>query len=243
MSTRKWRITRDADGPANVPVSANAERTESAWLLAREHDPRAPAPSAEIAADYAELEELLSTLSPGPLDERWLEDVLRAASAATPALRSRPWWRTTISRWVMGGALATAAITVMWLRPPRASEPVSEPAIEVAIRHTSVTRSGPDEVVIGDQLVVTTRPRKAGDLRVYRSDGTLIAKCPNGPGCKAGSHGEQRIEITLDAPLQYQVILADGMNEALPDGTLDVYEEAARAVNARITTYHPIDVH
>jgi len=66
-------------------------RTESEWLLARELDPSTPAPSPEIAADYAELEDLLSSLPPCALDDSWQEHVLRAASA----LSSHSRWRTT----------------------------------------------------------------------------------------------------------------------------------------------------
>jgi len=117
------------------------------------------------------------------------------------------------------------------------------PELAVAVRYISNTRSAPGEVVIGDQLVVTARPREIGDLRVYRSDGVLVARCPNGPGCTGGSRGAQTIEITLDAPMQYQVILVDGTNAAPPDGTLDVYLEAARAMKARVTLYPLIDVH
>jgi hypothetical protein len=143
----------------------------------------------------------------------------------------------------MGGALAVAATFVVWIRLPRAPEPKPEPELEVALRHTSATRSAPDEHVVGDHLVVTARPRDAGDLRVYRADGMLVARCPNGPGCRGEAHGAQIIAITLDAPVQYQVILVDGVSDAPPDAAMDVYLGAARAANARIIPYPPIDVH
>ena len=91
-----------------------------------------------------------------------------------------------------------------------------------------------------DLLGVDSSP---GDLRVYRADGTLVARCPNGPGCRGEAHGAQIIDITLDAPVQYQVILVDGMSDAPPDAAMDVYLSAARAANARIIPYSPIDVH
>jgi hypothetical protein len=221
------------DDPAEAPSLPDAMRAESEWLLARETDPSAPAPSPEIAADYAELEALLGSLPSGCTGERWQEEVLRAASA----LPSRPWWRTPVFKWVTTGALATAASVVVWRLLPRT------PDLEVRFRHTSTTRSTPGEHVIGDHLVITARPREAGDLRVYRSDGALVGRCPHGPGCKAGAHGVQTIDITLDAPVQYQVILVDGVSDAPPDGSIDAYLAAARAANARVIIYQPIDVH
>ena len=218
------------------PFINDLDRAESEWLLAREVDPSAPAPSSEIAADYAEIEDLLATLSSGSYDESWHEDVLRAISAAT--LPSQPWWRMTVSRWVMSGALAMAAAVIVWLLLPRG------PELEVVVRHIGITRSAPGEVVVGDHLVVTARPHGAGDLRIYRSDdGKLVARCPNGPGCRGGSHGAQTIDIRLDAPVPYQVILVDGVTEALPDGDMDGYLRAASAANADVIRYPPIDVH
>ena len=216
-------------------IRDDAERAESEWLLARENDPSASPPSPEIAADYAELEDLLASLPSGPPDDHWQDQVLQAARA----LSSRPWWRTAICQWLLGGTLTTAvaAAVVVWMLLPPA------PELAVAVRHLRKTRSTPGEVVVGDQLVVTARPQTVGDLRVYRSDGPLVARCPNGPGCRSGSRGEQTIEITLDAPVQYQVILVDGTNDAPPDGLIDVYLEAAYAVKARVIRYPPISVH
>ncbi|HEX2689740.1 MAG TPA: hypothetical protein VHN14_24145 [Kofleriaceae bacterium] len=163
--------------------------------------------------------------------------MLRAAAAlASP---SRPWWRTKAARWAMGGGMALAAAIAVMLLRPRA------PALEIEVRHTGITRSAPDEYVIDDHLVVTARPRHSGDLRVYRSGKTLVARCPNGPGCKRSSHGEQTLEIMLDAPVQYQVILVDGANVDPSAGAEDAskYLEAARTVEARVIVYRTIDVH
>ena len=66
--------------PSSVPFSADVAQAEASWLLAREIDPGAPAPSPQIAADYAELEELLGSLPSGPCDASWHDDVLRAVS-------------------------------------------------------------------------------------------------------------------------------------------------------------------
>lgn len=234
------------DDPTGARSLHGEKRAELEWLLARERDPAAPPPSPEVAAEYAELEDLLASLPSGDSDQSWQDEVFRAAAAL--ARSPRPWWRTTAFRWAMGGAIATAAAVAVWLLIPRA------PALEIAVRHTSTTRSADragavgrasDEAVIGDQLVVTARPREAGDLRVYRSGRTLVARCPNDPRCRSGAHGELTIEIPLDAPVPYQVILVDGANIAPSEGATDVnvYLEAARTANARSIAYRTIDVH
>jgi hypothetical protein len=225
------------------------ERTESAWLLARDADPRAAPPSLEIGAEYAELEGMLASLPSDQPDESWQDDVLRAATAGDPQRLAR--WRTTTARWGLAAALAAAAVAVVWLVLPRALDgtagrragaPVLA-ELEVAIRHVATSRSGSGEPVVGDKLVVTARPRGRYDLRIYRSDGKRLTTCPGDPECKAGPHGAQTIEITLDAPVQYQVTLVDDLSDALPDGSLDVYVDAARAANARIHMVPPIAVH
>jgi len=237
MSAPKQSAGEGPSDLADAPFLDDAERAESAWLLARENDPSAPAPSSKIANDYAEIEALLGNLPAGPAGESWHEEVLRtAASSASPP---QPWRRRAIARWTTGGALlAAAAVAVLLLRPrPHTDE------LEIAILHASATRSDSQEVVVGDRLVVRARPHGTSDLRVFRSGGTLVARCPDGPGCSASAQGEHILEITLDAPVRYQVILVVGMINAPLGGTMNAYLDAARAVHARIIMHQPIDVH
>ena len=215
----------------------DAARAESDWLLARERDPDAPPPSSEIARDYAEIEDLLGNLPLPPIDERWHDDVLRAAAATVP--RPRPWWRTAVFRWTTGvGAVAAAATAVVLLVPQK---PL--PELEVATHDGPAMRGDAGEVKVGDTLNVIARPDGAADLRVYRSDGKLVARCPDGPHCRTGNHGELTIEAVLDAPLQYQVILVAGMPGALPNATMDAYLEAATAAGVHPAMPRAIDVH
>jgi len=241
MSARKRDAAVEADDLADAPFLDDAERAESRWLLARESDPGAPAPSAELAADYAEIEDLLGSLPSDGSDEGWQEDVWRAVAAA--ALPSRPGWRATMFRWALRGAMAVPAAIVVWWLIPRPTPLPPVPELEVVFYHPGTTRSAPDEHVVGDRLVVTARPRKAGDLRIYRADGILVARCPRGPGCKGESPGALTIDVTLDAPVQYQVILADGLTDAPLEAVMDVYLAAARAANAHIIFHPSIDVH
>lgn len=242
-------MSERTDAP-NLPFWDDAKRAESEWLLAREVDPTAPAPSPKIASDYAEIEELLANLSSIPSDSRWQAEVLSAGVA-----QSRSWWRKTAWRWIAGGVvLATAAVAVVLASHPYPA--VSEPEVAtsalppdtselaVAIRQGERARSPRDEVAVGDRLVVTARPRGTGDLRVYRADGVLVAKCPRGPGCRLPVRDdEQTIEITFDAPVKYLVILVVDAGVMLPESSKDAYLEAARAAGARIIAPEPIDVH
>jgi hypothetical protein len=75
------------DDLVDAPFIDDDERAESEWLLARDHDPAAQAPSSMLASDYAELEGLLGNLPAGVADESWHEDVLRAAVSSAPASR------------------------------------------------------------------------------------------------------------------------------------------------------------
>ena len=243
MTTRKHDpagADSDADAPGDSPfVIDEATRAESEWLLARERDPGAPAPSQEIASDYAEIEHLLRNLSLGPSEDSWHDEVLRAAAATAAPVRS--WWRSAAFRWLMGGggAVLAAAVAVLVLIP---RTPPKLEVLEVAIHHLDATRSDPKEAVVGDHLVVLARPPGAADLRVYRSGGTLVARCPSGPACRTLDQGVLSIDVRLDAPVQYQVILVVGTTGAFPDGAMDAFLDAARAANASITPY-PIDVH
>ena len=233
MTHCAWRAAMAADDLADAPFTDDAERIESEWLLARTTDTNAPAPSSEIANDYTDLEDLLDNMPLGPPDDSWHAEVLRIARTASPS----PVWRRRAVRWAAGVGFAAAAAVALFLflRPPA--------EVEIAIRHGEATRRDSAGVVVGDHLVVTARLSGSGDLRVFRADGTLVARCPDGPGCGPPTHGEYAIEVNLDAPIRYQVILVDGMPGAPLDRAMSAYLDAAHAANARVVTYEPIDVH
>jgi hypothetical protein len=218
------------------PFRDDAERAESEWLLARDRDPKAPAPSSKIASDYAEMEELLRDLPSGVPHQSWHDDVLQAASSLP---RTRPWWRRTAPRLTMGASLVAAAAIVVLVLVPR--PPAAE--LEVTVRRPGAMR-GSKEAVVGDHLVVTARPGRNGDLRVFRSDGTLLARCPAGPSCESVTDGVYILDVVLDAPLRYHVILVSGTSAPMSGTvTMDEYLTALRATNARVVTHEPIDVH
>ena len=91
---------RGDDDLVDAPFADDAERAEADWLLAREINPAARPPSAKIANEYAELEDLLGNLPEGPPDDSWHDAVSRIASSSAPSVR--PWWRRAAARWATG---------------------------------------------------------------------------------------------------------------------------------------------
>jgi hypothetical protein len=146
MSARRRSAGEGARGLADTPFLDDAERAESDWLLARDSDRWAPAPSSKIASDHAELEDLLGDLPLGPADPSWQEEVLRTAAAlASPPRR----WQPRAIAGSTGAVLIATAAAAAWLLWPRpdAGE------LDVAIRHVDRTRSDLDDVVVGDRLI------------------------------------------------------------------------------------------
>lgn len=237
MSPRGQRTAGVVGDLVDAPFIDEEERAEAAWLLARDADPAAPAPSESIAKDYEHLEDMLGDLPAGPLDDRWQDEVLKAAaSRVSPAQRR---WRP-IHAWVTGGAIAAAAaFAVILLRP-------GLPELEVAIRHGNEVVRGHDKVVVGDHLVVEAHVKNgAGDLRVFEANGMPVAQCPGGPGCRHASHDHYAIDFALEKLVPYQVILVVGdaaVVAGLPDGTMQAFLRAASASDVRVVTYGPIDV-
>jgi hypothetical protein len=221
----------------DAPFLDDTERAEASWLIARETDVAAQALSPAIARDYERLEHLLDSLPAGRRDERWHDEVLRLArsSAAAP----QPWWRRPFVRWSLGGgALAAAAVAVVLLL-------VQPPELEIAIHRGTRSRDTGD-VVVGDRLQVTARPRHGGgDLRVFRANDALVARCPGGPGCVSSTE-PYAIDIPLEQPVPYQVILVVGDQRALhalPETPMAAYVNAARAASARVVLLPPVDVY
>lgn len=221
---------QDEDAPA-----ADVEQ-EAQWLLAKERDPSTPAPSAQLAAEHAELHALLTSLPEGAPDDAWQQAILKQIQSEPPVpsetpVASEPWWRRSWIPWSLGGGLAAAAALALLLmaRPAR-------PELEVTTVSRLDKRS--QEVAVGDRLIVDARPSGTADLRVFRSSGELVARCPSGPACTS-SGSELRIELILDSPGRYHVILAAGLKRPLPEtGTdvgMDAYIDSARAADARIT--------
>jgi hypothetical protein len=199
MSDRKHTADTETDAAVDLPFPDAAMRAESEWLIERDRNPGAPAPSPAIAREYAEIEDLLHAMPPGLSDPSWQDDVLReAAASAAPTRRSR-----RRAAWlVAGGLVPAAAAAVFWLRPAAAQN------LTVEFQKVAVTRSDPNEHVVGDRLTVHARSRGAGDLRIYRDGGVLVAKCPNGGAVCTATTDHYTIELTFKVPGHYEVYFA-----------------------------------
>lgn len=221
-------MTRRTKG-AGEPSSDRGDLDEEArWLMAREADPSAPAPSAQTASEYAELHELLTSLPDAAGNDGWQQALLKQLRTTPPAAPEPPWWRRRWVSWSAAGVLmAAAALTLWWLSRP------AGPTLEVITISRLDKRT--EEIAVGDRLVVIARPRGTADLRVFRASGELVAGCPAGPACTSASADELRIELILDAPDHYQVILARGPRQPIVADTLNEYVDGSRAAGASLT--------
>lgn len=237
MTTRSSGPVARPDDLTTEPFLDEAERAESQWLQMRDRDPSAPAPSPMIARQYAETEDLLESIPIGDTSA-WRGDVLERA-AQVRATRTRR--RRVATVVAAGGALAAAFALFVLLRPSR--------ELEVSIRDVNGTRgveTRSDDhrsAAIGDQLVVHARPKQVADLRVFREDGKLVARCPGGPNCSSTTDEEYALAIRLDAPMPYYVVLVVGTRDLPVGATMNEHTVAARAANARVVTEGPIEVH
>ncbi|HWU85958.1 MAG TPA: hypothetical protein VN253_01705 [Kofleriaceae bacterium] len=259
------RSTADPEDLAEAPFLDDLERAESAWLIARDEDPTAPAPTPAIQRDYAELEDLLGNLPPVAENDGWQDEVLRRATApvseAVAALEApapavatmvRPRRSRRASWWAAVGVIvAAAALAVVVLRP-RSRPPADE--LEIELRRGDQVRGDAQEhavgghlvireAAVGDHLVIRGRSLETGDLRVFRADGALVGRCPEGPGCTIEADGSRSLEVTLDRPVPYRLILVTRLTGNLPGATRDEYLEALRAANAHIEKEAQIHVH
>jgi hypothetical protein len=227
----------DVDDPTQAAFEDDDERAEAEWLLARERDPSAPAPSPQLAAEHEELQGLLATLPEAPRDDSWRDAILKQVRASLPKSPPAPpaWWRRRWLQWSMGGGLAAVAAAAVALLLLQAQP--SAPELEFAFRDGPNVREavrGQEQANVGQQLIVTARPRGIAELRVFRSNGEMIARCPGGPACTVAPPGELKIEVSIDGPGRYHVILVSGLRQLLPAGNMNAYIDAALAVKAAI---------
>lgn len=215
----------EGGGTASDPERVGAmpaEDAESEWLRARSRDPGAAPPSPALVREHAQLEGMLGNLPARRVDESWHDDVLKAAMAHQ---------RTTRRRWTAAILGAAAAVSVIWLWP--AHQP-RDPALNVWIRHPNGETLG--DARIGDHLMVRARLEADSDLRVYRESTELRARCPGGPFCSVSPDApdEKQIDLPLELPGVYDVLLVIGAGAISPEATMDDYLVAAHAAHARV---------
>lgn len=235
------------DDFANPTFDSDAERAEHEWLIAREANPDAPPPSSEVAQRYAHLESLLSSLpppTPDPADDaQWQEALLcraaeRAASPPTPIRRA--WTRRPVTYGAVGVGLAAAAILLIFLYPRKPTGDLDTVALAYTVTHAGTQRAAPQDAALHDYFE-SQIPNGEHDLRLYRPDGTLAARCPGGPGCTTTSSGSQ-LRVQLDLPGRYSVFLVIGTTKLPVEGTKSEFLERVRVAHARMKPPRVFDV-
>lgn len=227
------------DDLSGLPFSNEEERAEFDWLVARETDPDAPAPTARTAAEYADLENWLGDIPSPPLDDAWHDQVLhRARDMSMP---SEP--RHARGRWVaVGAGLAAAAVILMIMRPapdrPKTDALAESASFEITPQQTRGD-TGAARYVVGvhthvraavESRLVIKRPLPAEDVRLYEGE-ALVARCPDSVPCHKDEAGE-RIDYVFAATGRYTLIVIGGPGQNDLPTTLPLAELKSAAGRA-----------
>jgi len=109
-----------------------------------------------------------------------------------------------------------------------------------AIRGSDVNLS------VGDDITVTTRFSQlevSFDLRIYRNETTLVARCPGGPSCFEPNSKGEHIDYRFDAPGIYYIVLTKSKVEFDPRIPMGELLRLARDSRAITATHLPIIVY
>jgi hypothetical protein len=175
-------------GPGEPPDNGEPEPPlddDERWLRAREDGSPRPPLSRERAAAYEALTELVrerGRFAPPPS----ARDELRAALDREQELAGR---RRARARWfaIAATGVAAAAVLVLWLGRGRTTDDAFMVIrIEGADGSRSVQLRGDISAAVGERLVVDARHPELKELRVYREDRDLVARCPGDRGCAGG---------------------------------------------------------
>lgn len=226
-------MTERNDDDTEHEALREGERAEYEWLMARDADASAPAPSEAVARDYQRLEHMLATLPDDP-DAAWQEgllDRIRGTQAVAPirAARKRPTWWLGLG----GGAVAVAVLAVVILLPPSKAQlsPDRLPA-ELLFSRGGAVRGDADGHHIGDVISTPDRPLST-DLRLYGPDGAMVAHCPDGIGCVRKAD-QQHLEYVVRTRGRHVFVKTEQAHPDLPK-LLDDYLDALQ--RSHITAY------
>ncbi|MEM7353995.1 MAG: hypothetical protein AAF657_24550 [Acidobacteriota bacterium] len=190
-----------------------------------EHFATCPDCRAQKAA-YADLTRRLEALGAEDAPPAGWQDEVRRRIARAPAAEAKPRSRY---RWA-GAALAAAAVVALAILIP----PVGGPA-DLTLRSTvergDATFRGAEAAQPGDslRLAATSDPTQYLELRVYRNERQLVARCVAAPRASPSGQAPCRqqddtasLELLLDAVGRYQpVLLAAAEPLPTPIGDLD----------------------
>jgi hypothetical protein len=204
-------------------VTTDDDKADEAWLLAREsaEDGAAvAAPSDETRRVYDALAAELAQLPAAPAPAGWRDRMLAALDepAAAPAPRPRP-----TRHWSLIAAPLAAAAAVLLIWRLSADRP-QQIAIEVEVRAGDVVRRAGEAPAVGDFFVARALLPGAGELRVYRNDRAMVARCPQHPACrtrKVGDRDELSVELPMTSKGDYRAIVIEGAIGLGLSGSLD----------------------
>lgn len=237
------------------PPQNERERSEVTWLLERENNPEALAPSPEVANDYAELERLLQTLPEGDEDDSWQEELVRRVAAVRPTVAGREAgssvrkekegtrWRQRPVRLVAGGLFAALVVVLIAIKLPRRSADEQSRIMPVLV--SKAPMRGSSRYSLEDTIRIRERPSEQGDLRVFRlrdQSAISVAQCPGGLGCQVERDGTLVLDYKFAGPGDYIAVFVDGRVEAPSDASLEVFLHAATTANLKIKRSDPMTV-
>lgn len=227
--------------PGDTPDGTEPLDDDERWLQAREEGSPLPPLSRERVAAYETLIEMVRSrarITPPPS----ARDELRAA-LDRDELAAR---RQARRRWAAYAATAVAAaavvLIVMWRRPaPDEFMVVRIESADGLRRGSSGSGAAGDHYTasVGDRLIVDARNADLKELRVYRDDRNLVARCPGDPGC-AGGGPHWKLTMRFDTPGTYRAIRIDKVVVPSTDYEKDVV--ALQNAGAGLDEQRVIDV-
>jgi hypothetical protein len=145
------------------------------------------------------------------------------------------------ARWPLGlavaSSLAAVALGALWISRERASPEggeESDPSLQIAAGPQldflegpgsgGTRRSGDSARLTRDSVKVSFTATTTGELRLYREDSQVVARCPGDLSCIITPLGEQRrfsLEVELKIAGNYRAVFLPGSAVAEPSGKLD----------------------
>jgi hypothetical protein len=225
-------------------VTTDDRKADEAWLLARESaddGTAVAAPSDETRRVYDALAAELAQLPAVPAPAGWRDRMLAAldepVAAPAPAPRPRP-----THRWALIAAPLAMAAAVLLIWRLSADRP-QQIAIDVEVRAGDVVRRAGEAPAVGDLFVARVLLPGAGELRVYRNDRAMVARCPQHPACrtrKVGDRDELSVELPMTSKGDYRAIVIEGAIGLGLSGSLDGDVGDAKKRGAHVHIGKPI---
>jgi hypothetical protein len=229
-------------------MTETCDRFEREWVddpdhaAAREHLPACAACRA-AAARYRRVAEMIEGAgATRPMPDGWDVRLLARLDADR---RRRPRW---IAPAAMAGVAAMAAAAALLLRRPEPAPAPPGQAVALAVRVEAGAGSQRASSMPrpGDRLAVDARAGRwrHAELRLYRSDRELVARCSDAPPCQRDGDRLSAM-FPLGAAGRYRVLLIAGDAPApAPAGAgLDADAAAVPPGAGELRIGEPIDVH